>query len=275
MKISNIYLEIQTIIARLIKGRILLSIALLCGLFLFMGTYTTADATTITINQIIRGVAAMADVVWNQQDFGDSNTQMGAWSAAFSATAEYFDGQAHPSYGAWASANASQTSNIAFGPDGSLMVTDQGSAYSNMILLNLPDDWGQSGSRSSLLVSFSIDGPATFDLHNSIFSRMNSQVIDWVGLDAYLVKDDMSYVLNFSHFDFYNRNAVPLTAGDYTLTYWILPRVGESIESYDFTFDVHPVQGGSIPVPEPSSMMLLGAGLLGLAGAGNGNRKPR
>jgi hypothetical protein len=269
MNTSNVYSEIRSIIARIFKCRILFSISLICALFLFMGAYTTADATTITMNQISRSVAVIAEAGLTNNSSTENNSQLGVWSKDVSAEAIYSDNQG---WYAWASADATQTSNIELGMDGSLLVTDEGLARKGTVTNNLPNGFPvYSYSRSSLLVSFSIDGPATLDLDSYLFSTNNSP-----GLDGRLMKNgNVIPLLDFSNLTSYHQHMFPLLAGDYSLYYWVLPADREQIDPYQLTFVVNPDQGGNIPAPEPSALLLLGSGLLGLAGVRNWSKKPR
>ena len=263
-----------------------INLFLLLSLVVYIFSPLTVDAGTITVNSAYRRVSALGSL-YNSPTIGTdfkqvTNSNMGLWEATAEVSVNVDDILNDPGYIAIASSSAHQRSDITIN-NGILDLTasasypaNNGHARANVITMNYPLDltFIYSESNVNISIDFTIDGAAQSLYDAYVFTEVgniNYNAVPQI-YAALFNKDTNQYVFEYKN----NQTSSfsdELAAGNYTFNFNLIafaePSLWLKLSHLDFS--VTPVEGAEPPVnsvPEPSTLLLLGSGLLGLVGFG-------
>lgn len=202
-------------------------------------------------------IAAMATPIWGTPE---SNAQTGSWG--------HLDGDYWHGY----VTGLTIGSNIIFSRDGNGVIGDPGVGYAQTVYLNSSQViFSSKGSTTSNMeFQFVLSATSEHEIGDaSLLNYGNSNVLSGDNLHS-IINHQFGY--NFAHIlgtqNYVEFRASYINGGSFDYEY-LYPLVGASFIGYDCEFGESVGGGdtGTEPVPEPSTMILLSSGLLGLLGA--------
>ena len=222
-----------------------------------------SHAVSVTLISTVRGTsveakAGYSSYLYDSDQYSQNNYWDGVFNSNLSASASYLSGLTA------ATATASQNTNLSVGADtlaisGNMTVGEQasilGSSYASAIGL------------SNVNLVFSIDGDAQY---NFTFTDHASSI--YGGSAAYVTMQNLgtsNWVLWGQSYPW----SGTMGAGTYEFAFWMdgnsiswSPYFGGGRSNADFSLEIAGLPAS--PVPVPSTLLLLGSGLVGMVGIG-------